>query len=99
MKKRILALLTTASLLLNTAALPTQATQSTRSVEMSDVLDILKSLVGLKSPLSLDYDFNENGVIDVGDALEGLKSLIIIPFKNLLLWLLIRKSSSYFPSD
>ena len=76
MKKRLLALLCTASLLLTTAALPVQATQSTRPVEMSDVLDILKSLVGIAAPLSLDYDFNQNGVIDTGDALEGLKSLI-----------------------
>ena len=76
MKKRILALLTAAALLLTTATQPTQATQPTRPVEMSDVLDILKSLVGIAAPLSLDYDFNQNGVIDTGDALEGLKSLI-----------------------
>ena len=76
MKKRILALLTAAALLLTAAAMPTQATQPTRPVEMSDVLDILKSLVGIAAPLSLDYDFNQNGIIDTGDALEGLKSLI-----------------------
>ena len=76
MKKRMLALLTAAALLLTTATQPTQATQPTRPVEMSDVLDILKSIVGIAAPLSLDYDFNQNGVIDVGDALEGLKSLI-----------------------
>ena len=81
MKKRILALLTTAALLLTTAALPVQAepkpATDTHPVNTGDALDILKCIVGLTEPLPLDpYDFNENGVIDNGDALEVLKSIV-----------------------
>ena len=81
MKKRILALLCTASLLFTTAALPVQAEPNPmpelRPVNTDDALDILNSIVGLTEPLPLDpYDFNKNGVIDVGDALEVLKSIV-----------------------
>ena len=83
MKKKLIALLCIAGLLLTTAAIAAQAEPkqevNTRPVEISDALDILKSLVGIAAPLPLDpYDFNENNIIDVGDALEGLKSIIKI---------------------
>ena len=79
MKKKLIALLCTVTLLLTSVPIANaaQATpQPTRPVQITDVLDILKCLVGIIDPLPLTYDFNVNGVIDTGDALEGLKSIV-----------------------
>ena len=81
MKRRLIALLTTVSLLLTTVttAVPTVSTQELemRLVNTGDALEILKCIVKLIDPLPLDpYDFNGNGEIDTGDALEVLKSIV-----------------------
>ena len=58
MKKKLIALLCTAGLLLTTAAIAAQAelkpTPDARLADTSDALDILKCLVGLTDPLPLD---------------------------------------------
>jgi hypothetical protein len=51
-------------------------TPPTRNADIFDVLDILKSIVGMIPPLPLEiYDFDNNGKVDIFDALEVLKGL------------------------
>ena len=88
MKRKLTALICAASLALTAIIAPHGATSTTtepeslycdaRPVNIEDVLDILKELVDLNEevlPLEL-YDFNGNGEIDIGDALECLKGMV-----------------------
>jgi len=80
MKKQLIALLLTATMLCTMIVPIGAATElvSTRTADMSDVLDILKTIAKMHTPTvarSYQLDFEKDNKITIKDALEVLKSI------------------------
>ncbi|MCL1789666.1 MAG: hypothetical protein FWG33_04835, partial [Oscillospiraceae bacterium] len=79
MKKKVIALICAATILCGmiVPAAGNTSQPETKEANIFDVLEILKDMIGISKLDSVEmYDVNDDGVIDIFDALMILKGLV-----------------------